>query len=166
VAATTLGIVYATGSKALRRFILPDNDSDLTNGTYPVAPGETLLVATDTGDRSIARLLSLIQAATGTIPADPRCAVVDAANKVVTVINADPALDSHPSGVLVSAYSPLIGIGNVWNPLTQLFSIPAITYPIGTPHTAVVGGVVTIGVLLTAPLTVPAQVIARPAPVV
>jgi hypothetical protein len=122
--ATTFGIVYATGSKMVRRVILPDHDDELLGGLH-VGPGESMLVK-PSGPSDIFTCQAHVKTATGVQPLDPRCAVVDNTNTVVAVILADPALDSHPAGALVSCYDPSINVGHTYSPSTKLFTSPQV----------------------------------------
>ena|SRR5215475_3791543 len=94
------GIIYATKSKMIRRIIVPESDSTLTDGTHKVGEGETMLVASGEAC-DLASCIELVKEATGVVPADPRCFVLDKANKIVAVVHADPELDTHPLGTLV-----------------------------------------------------------------
>jgi len=98
--AKTFGIVYATKSKMLRSIIVPDDDATLTNGNHPLAPGESMLVVSDDGNHSIETCEAHIERTTGMKPARHVCAVVDADNKVVSVICADPEVDTLPGATL------------------------------------------------------------------
>lgn len=128
--ATTFGTVYSTGSKMVRRIILPDDDKELLNGNH-VGPGETMLVSPmryslglPLDPHDLATCKSLVKQATGVTPPDASCAVVDQTNTVVAVIMADPAIDAHSAGQLIHCYSPAIGIGCTYDPITKLFSAP------------------------------------------
>ena len=99
--ATQLAVFYATGSKILRRKIIPDNDAQLA--LHQPGPGESrLLMPLDRpyGDKECR---AAIAAATGVAPPSGRCCVVDDAGKVTGVWDADPALDTHPAGSLVAS---------------------------------------------------------------
>lgn len=155
MAATNFGVIYAVGSAQIRRYYYPQDDNQLA--TYPLLAGESMVQVARGPYASTAAWQAAVNTAVtnaaGKPPGDPRCAVVNGLNVVVNVINADPALDSIAGMTLVSCYSPLIGIGCIYNPGTTLFTIPSYTIPAttdkktGQPVAAVV---------------VAAQVIARP----
>ena len=93
--ATQLAVFYATGSKILRRKVIPDNDAQLAR--HRPGPGESrLLLPLDQPYDDMA-----CRAATGVIPPSGRCCIVDADGYVIATCNADPALDTHPLGRLV-----------------------------------------------------------------
>jgi hypothetical protein len=95
--ATQLAVFYAAGSKILRRKIISDSDAQLA--LHQPGPGESrLLMPLDRpyGDKECSE-------ATGVAPPPGRCCVVDAAGKMTGVCNADPALDTHPTGSLVAS---------------------------------------------------------------
>jgi hypothetical protein len=131
---TQFAIVVSTATKAIRRIIMPHADIQLTNGTHGVAAGETMLIFPVPAN-AIAytpdKWPGLVQQATGVLPPpSPTCALIDAGNIVRGVICADPALDSAPSGfTMVACYSPQIGVGFSYNPVTGLFSSPTVTLP-------------------------------------
>lgn len=100
MAATKIGIVYATGSGMLRRWIVPDDDKELSE-KHPVSPGETLLVADRATIKSRADIEAAVAAVTGKGVPSPRCVVVDALGDVEAVIMADPALDALPGKALM-----------------------------------------------------------------
>lgn len=127
--ATTFGVVYATGSKMIRRIIVPDNDAQLQSGF--AGQGETLLVA-PVGPHDVAACSVIVHSATGVVPPDPTCAVVDKTNTVIGMVSADPAIDALPGVTLVSAYSPQIAPGCAYDPATGLFTAPSVTISAGT----------------------------------
>ena len=118
--ATTFGIIYATGSKQIRRIIVPDVDQALLDGTHTTLPGETLLIGTGSSDLDSCN--TLVLKATGVAPPDLHCAIVDNKNIVVSVLKADPDLDSIPGATLIACYSPKIAVGCIYNTITKLFS--------------------------------------------
>lgn len=97
--ATQLIVIYATGSKILRRKIIPDDDLQLA--VHQPGPGESRLLLPRTQPHDEASCRAAITSATGVIPPSGRCCIVDAAGNVVGVCNADPELDTHPAGQLV-----------------------------------------------------------------
>ena len=116
-----VAVIYATGSKEIRRIVLPDNDSEL-NDPALVGKGESMLVVarktiTAPGDAELAVL-----AKTGIAPPDPASAVVDAQGNVVGLIAADPAVD-----VLLDKTVSLVGeaqgvaVGDTYNKVTGKF---------------------------------------------
>ena len=98
--ATQLAVFYATGSKILRRKVIPDNAAQLAR--HQPGPGESrLLLPLDQPYDDMA-CRAAVAAATGVIPPSGRCCIVDAHGYVIATCNADPALDTHPSGRLVA----------------------------------------------------------------
>jgi hypothetical protein len=97
---TQLVVIYATGSKILRRKIIPDDDFQL--GAHQPGPGESRLLLSRTESHDDASCRAAIAAATGVTPPSGRCCIVDAAGNVIGVCNADPELDTHPAGQLIS----------------------------------------------------------------
>ena len=154
---THFGIVYASGSAQIRRYIYPTH-SDAEIASHPLMPGEALVT------RSIgpypnspawqAAVTSAVTTAAGKAPGNPACAVVDGSNNVVGVINADPAIDSVPGFTLIAAYSPQISPGCSYAPGTGLFSTAPILIPAGTFNKATQA-------VSTADVTIPAAVIPK-----
>ena len=99
--ATLLAVFYATGSKILRRKIIPDSDEQLA--LHQPGPDESRLLMPLDRPYGDEECRAAIAAATGVAPPSGRCCVVDAAGKVTAVCNADPALDTHPAGSLVAS---------------------------------------------------------------
>lgn len=129
--ATNFGIIYATGSKAIRRIIVPDRDTALTDGTHLAGTGETLLVAAGPAN-DLATCMALVQEATGQVSPYPKCVVVDKTNKVVAYAMADPALDTHPLGTLLMVSADGIAVGATFDPLIKSFTNPPTITPAGT----------------------------------
>jgi len=99
--ATQLAVFYATGSKILRRKIIPDSDAQLA--LHQPGPAESRLLMPLDRPYGDEECRAAIAATTGVVPPSGRCCVVDAAGKVTGVCNADPALDTHPAGSLVAS---------------------------------------------------------------
>ena len=99
--ATKLAVLYATESKILRRKVIPDDDEQLRRLIIPV--GESVLWMRLDQPHDDASCRAAIAAATGVVPPSGRCCVVNVAERVVAVCNADPALDVHPQGRLVAS---------------------------------------------------------------
>lgn len=99
--ATQLAVFYATGSKILRRKVIPDNDAQLA--LHQSEPGESRLLMPLDRLYDDAACRAAIAAATGVTPPSGRCCVVDSTGKVTGVCNADPALDTHPAGSLIAS---------------------------------------------------------------
>lgn len=118
--ARNFGIVYASGSKAIRRIILPDTDAELLNSTHKLAPGEALLIITDGGASDLRSCEQAVEVATGIKPADPQCAVV-ANGAVVGIIKADPTIDRHSDGEIVSCAKD-IAVGDSYDAATKVFT--------------------------------------------
>jgi hypothetical protein len=134
--ATTIGIVYAAGSKAVRRIISPDNDAQLTKPGLAGA-GETLLIAPKPSNFNVqkpdlAYCKAQVKTQTGIDPPNLTCAVIDNTNTVRAIIAADPALDSVSGMTVVGCYSPQIAAGCTYDPASGLFTAPAVTIPAGT----------------------------------
>jgi hypothetical protein len=108
MAATQIGIVYATGSGILRRLIVPDDDAELVD-KHPVALGETMLVVSAKTIKNQADVEAAVALVIGKPVPSARCAVVDAAGTVVNVIMADPALDSVSGATLVLDQVAVLG---------------------------------------------------------
>ncbi|MBV8133691.1 MAG: hypothetical protein JO282_14440 [Alphaproteobacteria bacterium] len=97
--ATQLAVFYATGSKILRRKVIPDNDAQLV--LHQPGLGESRLLLPLDRPYDDAACCAAIAAATGAYPPSSRCAVVGEDGGVVTTCHADPDLDVHPMGKLV-----------------------------------------------------------------
>jgi hypothetical protein len=97
---TQLVVIYATGSKILRRTIIPDDDFQLA--VHQPGPGESRLLLPRAASHDDASCRAAIAVATGVIPPSGRCCIVDAAGTVIGVCNADPELDAHPAGRLIA----------------------------------------------------------------
>lgn len=133
MAAKTIGIVYAAGSKAVRRIIAPDNDAQLLTPGWAGA-GETLLITARPADFNgeqpdIAWAKAQVKASTGIDPPDLTCAVIDKTGTVEAVIAADPALDTIAGKTVVGCYSPQIAPGCTYDATSGLFTAPAVTLP-------------------------------------
>jgi hypothetical protein len=98
--ATRLVVIYATSSKILRRKIILDDECQL--GLHQPGPGESLLLLPLSARFDDASCRAAIAAATGAQPLAVRCCTIDAGGNVVGVCNADPAVDTHPAGPLIS----------------------------------------------------------------
>jgi hypothetical protein len=98
--ATRLIVIYATGSKILRRKIILDDASQLDQ--HQPGPGESLLLLPLSAPFDDAACRAAIAAAAGAEPLSGRCCIIDARGNVVGVCNADPALDTHPAGQLIA----------------------------------------------------------------
>lgn len=111
-------IIYAAGSKSIRRVVIDDDEAKLAGH---VGPGEgIILVGRDVegstiikADREAEPLLlsdatlnlagckDIVERVTGQKPADARCVVLGVEMKVAAIIMADPLLDDHPAGFIV-----------------------------------------------------------------
>jgi hypothetical protein len=98
--APRLVIIYATGSKTLRRKIILDHESQLD--LHQPGPGESRLLLPLSAPFDDAACRTAIAVATGMEPPPGRCCVIDRDGTVVGLCNADPALDTHPAGRLVA----------------------------------------------------------------
>lgn len=126
-------IVYAAESKAIRRVIYPDDD----NQQIAISDGEAVLVCPIKQKGDLFQWKALVEQATGVYPPDPLCAVVDPKdNTVLSVIMADPNLDTHPDGHdLVAAYSDEIAAGDSYDKAAGLFIKAAYVAPEYTDRT-------------------------------
>lgn len=172
----TYAIIYASVSKMHRRTIA-DDEGQISTGMmpdgvtpavvvshsrappslWPLVAGESALVQSVSPNAVSAdgypQWVAAIQSATGIVPPQLICALVDGTNTVRGMIVADPAIDAAPSGfTMVLAYSPLVTIGCTYNSSTGLFTAPGYTLPPGVPGNQ--------GSAL--PKTVPATVIVKP----
>lgn len=152
-----IGIIYATGSKMIRRIVVPDNEADLQKTGW-VKNGETLLIADGFPERgdirdpaNNAHVRDKIIEATGVTPPTLVCAVVNA-GVVEAMIVADPAVDTLPGKTLIKSYAAGIDVGCTYDARAGLFTRPAYTVP---AHTDRDGNPVP-------EQTVPATVIPRP----
>lgn len=130
MAASSAIIVYATQSKILRYKITADTDAEIqvAQKVFQPQPGESFLVLPGPPyDDQTCKLA--IQQATGVVPPDDRCAVVDGTNTVVAILKADPVLCGFPGQTLVA--SAIAVLGAAYNPQTKLFTNPVIVAPIG-----------------------------------
>lgn len=85
------GVVYAAGSKMIRRIVVPDSPRELAGH---VGPGEALVEFDSDGIPSMAACEAVVFAATGVRPPYPRCVVIDEKGEVVDVKMIDPDLDA------------------------------------------------------------------------
>lgn len=108
MARTSIGLVIASGSKILRRVIVPDDDVELENRSH-VQPGEMLIRYPADAPRDLESLKSAVQTATGVLPPSARTAVVNANGDVVGLCLADPALDKIDGHMLVLSDEAHIG---------------------------------------------------------
>lgn len=105
--ATQLAVFYATGSKILRRKIIPDNDAQLA--LHQPQSGESRLLLRLDQPYDDAACRAAVTAATGVVPPSGRCVVVDGSGTVVGVCNADPTIDAHPLGELIAHDTAKVG---------------------------------------------------------
>jgi hypothetical protein len=129
MAATSFGIVYATGSKMILRVFMPDSDAELQS--VALRPGESLLV-TPQGPNDLFTCQALVKAATGVTPLDSRHAVVDGNGNVIAIDHVEPTLDGpslHPGMTLVQSH--VAAVGMTFSPAVG-FTIPAHVLPVGT----------------------------------
>ena len=98
--APRLVVIYATGSRILRRKIILDHESQVE--LHQPGPGESRLLLPLSAPFDDAACRTAIALATGAEPISGRCCVMDDGGNVIGVCNADPALDTHPAGRLVA----------------------------------------------------------------
>lgn len=125
--ATNFGVVVATGSKQIRRIL---GISDQALATYVPDPGESLLIfPIPKSPLDMAGLNALVQQATGVMPPDLVCAVVDKTNTVVEMFAGDAAIDKHPAGQVIDVYSPDVTVGCTYDPVAKQFTVPSFVIP-------------------------------------
>lgn len=129
--ATTFGVVVAAGSKQIRRILAI---SDQALASYKPDAGESLLIfPIPQSPLDLAAIKALVQQATGTVPPDLVCAVVDQANTVVEMFAGDAAVDTkHPAGQVIDAYSPDVTLGCTYDPIGKQFTVPGFVVPATT----------------------------------
>lgn len=91
---TVYMIVYATGSKILRRIVIADQDWHYGIIHKP-GPGESCILAPAGFNDELPDWENHVHTATGVVPPDPRCAVI-VNGVVVEFCNADPEIDESP----------------------------------------------------------------------
>lgn len=113
-----VGIIHSAKSKMVRRIVSTDAHHTLPDH---VGPGEALYVMDISGDNldnnHIAALHDRFYDAMGFTPEskpNPRCALVDPSGTVINMIMADPEIDKHPDGHVISAHDD-ITIGDKWD---------------------------------------------------
>ena len=128
MAPTKIGIIYATGSKMIRRIVAPSDDAELDRPGL-VSTGESLLLAErPPGGINLdleAYAESQVQSATGIAPPKIVCAVIpEGGDTVAGMILADPAIDTLPDSLLIEAYSREIQVGCTYDRETGVFTAP------------------------------------------
>ena len=121
-----IGIVYGTGSGALRRVIVPDSDEQLDRQSW-IGAGESFsALEYKEGQRPThAEIDAELQRITGGKASRIVSAVVGADNLVKAILSADPAIDRVPEHSLVVAYSKEIIPGCTYDAQTGKFTVPA-----------------------------------------
>ncbi len=128
--ATVAIAVYATGSKILRKIIIPDFDGQLDIHHPKLESGESSLTV-PIANIKLDDAKTAIQQATGTAPPSDRCAVVDPVTSlVVGNLGADPAIDTLPGYALV--LSDTAKDGDKYDPKTGKFSRLFASYNLST----------------------------------
>ena len=125
--ATTIGIVHATNSCMIRRVIYPDSDDQLAKQNW-AGPGESLLIVDAKTIATNDDLAAAVQLATGQKPMDFNVAVVDEKGTVVSLIKADPTLDTIPGATLIAAPEG-VAAGASYDEKTASFTIPETLIP-------------------------------------
>jgi hypothetical protein len=110
---TKVGIVYAAGSKMIRRIIVPDRDGEL-NDQLHVMPGEVMLKVDKALGFSVAQASAHVFAATGVQPLNPRHALINPAGRVVRIVHADPTLDP-PGAQLTMVQTDVADVDWTWD---------------------------------------------------
>jgi len=102
--ALLFGTIYSTATGQIRRYYYPTDDSQIA--TYPLLPGEAIVSVSRGPYPNAAAWQAAVNTAVtnaaGKVPGDPRCAVIDATGHVVSVVLADPSIDSIPGMTLVN----------------------------------------------------------------
>jgi len=129
-------IFYATESKQIRGVLVPESDEELQTLNPKAPKGESLLVVPafenpngmyDPANNQY--VIDYVTQATGVIPPDPSCVVVNDKGVVEGIIAADATLDILPDKVLVQKYNPDIAIGCTYNEKSGEFTVPAKIVP-------------------------------------
>lgn len=95
----SFGIIYASGSKMVRRII-----ANSTNLGAHIGVGEDLLVVQQDLCPNVFEAQDHVEKATGIKPANFQCAVVDETGIIKSVILADPAIDGVDQHKLIPLY--------------------------------------------------------------
>lgn len=122
------GIVYATGSKMVRRIIVTDDEKTLDQ--RHVGPGESLLIADKAKGSDLFAARAAVKLATGIDPPSHECAVVDKAGNVVKIIAADPVIDAVEGHDLVAAYKG-VTTECTYDKASDTFTAPTKVIPAG-----------------------------------
>lgn len=120
------GIVYATGSKMVRRIIVSDDEKALDQ--RHVGLGESLLLADKAKGSDLFAARAAVKLATGIDPPSHECAVVDKVGAVVKIIAADPAIDTVEGHDLVAAYKG-VTTECTYDNASDTFTAPVKTIP-------------------------------------
>lgn len=132
MAATQIGIVYGVASGIIRRWIVPDRDTDLKD-KHPVAPGETMQIVDRATVKSSADIEAAVAKAIGRQPPSPRCAVINAKGEVIDIKMADPALDHIDGCTLVLDAEACVG----WKLVSGALSAPVLDVQVVDPIAAI-----------------------------
>lgn len=130
-------IFYATGSKQIRGILVPDSDEELQRLNPKPSFGESILTvpAFSSPQKGIfdpannQYVIDCVTQATGVVPPDPSCAVINDLGMVEAIIAADEAIDTLPNKTLIQKYHPEITQGCVYDAKTKLFTVPAQDIP-------------------------------------
>lgn len=168
-------LVVSTATTAIRR-VIADDDGNVsvglmpdgtthavicthphaTSSYHPILAGETAFAVpvsgTGAGAHGPANWDAVVNQKYGAFPPKPTCALVNAANMVVGVVQGEVGLDVSPTtDTMIQCYAPGITVGCTYDPASGLFSTPGGTIPPNTP-----------GNSTGSPITVPPQVIPKP----
>lgn len=147
---TQMAVYYGTQSNILRSIVIPDDDTQLQNLVAP--PGVTILIVplAPSNDTAIRAIIAAHTKRAQLGDNDDRCCVIDGTNTVVSIIKADPVIDTLPNATLI--LSQVAILGDTWDGtqfnrrwvlvLTATGIVQSIvTVPVGTTPTVNAGQV-------------------------
>lgn len=127
-----IGIVYATNSKMIRRIV----GSDDPNYDYSIhvdknSATETLLLVDASLIKTPDDCAAQVKQATGQVPLDFNCAVVDQTGAVTSLVKADPTIDVLPGATLIAAPDG-VDVGHTYDAKNGVFNVPEKQIPATT----------------------------------
>lgn len=105
---TKVGIVYATQSGILRRYIYPTDDTELAS-PFHVGIGEAMLIVDQKVITNPMDIWIELSQHLGKVIPDAKCAVLDKQGNVVDTIMADPVLDNIDNHTLIANSNATVG---------------------------------------------------------